>query len=391
MPQPIMAVEQKITPWEAEVTSTDDRMISIDYDKIITQFGCEKFERSLISELEEITGSPAHYLLRRNIVFAHRDFRLLLEELRKGGSFFLYTGRGPSSESMHLGHAIPLLLCKYIQDTFNIPFVVQVTDDEKFLWKSLELDESMRFGKENIKDIIAFGLNPRLTYIFSNVESCHFFEENILKVSKVITLNEAMKVFGFDMSSNIGQVAFPAREIAPCFSSSFKFLEKGMMCLVPAAVDQDPYFRLARDKAGVLGERKPSSIYVSLLPSLKGVNRKMSASDANSSIYLTDTPEEISKKIKKYAFSGGRKTFREHREMGGDAEVDVPYQYLRYFLEDDSKLEEYREGYVKGTVSSGEMKAKCTEVIQKFVADYQEARRRLTDEDIRAFMDVNKL
>ena len=109
----------------------------------------------------------------------------------------------------------------------------------------------MANGRENIKDIIAFGFDPKLTYIFSNVYS-HHFEDVTLKISKTINLNEAFKVFGFDMSSNIGQVAFPSKEIAPCFLSAFKFIKQGTMCLIPVTVDQDPYFRLARDKAKVL-------------------------------------------------------------------------------------------------------------------------------------------
>ena len=49
----------------------------------------------------------------------------------------------------------------------------------------------------------------------------------------------------------------------------------------------------------------------------------MSASDTTSSIYLTDTPKQIKTKINKYAFSGGKDTIEEHREKGGDTEVNT--------------------------------------------------------------------
>lgn len=385
-----MGVEQKITPWDVEVTSSGDVPVKIDYDKVINQFGCQKLKKSSVDRLEEVTGRPAHYFFRRGIVFGHRDFDVLLEEVASKKPCYLYTGRGPSSEAMHIGHAVPFLLCKYIQDTFRIPFVIQITDDEKFLWKNTTLEKSIANGRENMKDIIAFGFDPQLTYIFSNVEASHRFEDVTLKVSKTINLNEAFKVFGFDMSSNIGQVAFPSREIAPCFSSAFSFIKQGAKCLVPAAADQDPYFRLARDKAKVLGEKKPSTIYVSLLPDLRGVNRKMSASDPNSSIYLNDTPSQIKKKVSSLGFSGGRETLEEHREKGGDVDVDVPFEYLKYFLDDDEELERYRMGYVKGEISSGDMKAKCVSVLQEFVSGYQKARKRVTNEDLKIFMDINK-
>jgi tryptophanyl-tRNA synthetase len=65
----------------------------------------------------------------------------------------------------------------------------------------------------------------------------------------------------------------------------------------------------------------------------------MSASSQESSIYMTDTANQIKKKINKYAFSGGQETVEEHRKLGGDPDVDVSYQYLSFFYEDDEELE----------------------------------------------------
>jgi len=65
----------------------------------------------------------------------------------------------------------------------------------------------------------------------------------------------------------------------------------------------------------------------------------MSASDANSSIYMTDKPNQIKNKVNRHGFSGGQETEEEHRRLGGNTEVDVAYQYLTFFLEDDEELE----------------------------------------------------
>lgn len=65
----------------------------------------------------------------------------------------------------------------------------------------------------------------------------------------------------------------------------------------------------------------------------------MSASDPNSSIFMTDTPAQIRNKINKHGFSGGRETVEEHRLLGGNPDVDVSYQYLTFFVDDDEELE----------------------------------------------------
>jgi tryptophanyl-tRNA synthetase len=71
------------------------------------------------------------------------------------------------------------------------------------------------------------------------------------------------------------------------------------------------------------------------LDALQGPGSKMSASDDTSAIFMKDTAKEIKNKVNRYAFSGGRETVEEHREKGGNPDVDVSFQYLQFFLEDD--------------------------------------------------------
>jgi hypothetical protein len=52
---------------------------------------------------------------------------LILDRYEAGKPFYLYTGRGPSSDSMHLGHMIPFVFTQWLQDVFDVPLVVQLT------------------------------------------------------------------------------------------------------------------------------------------------------------------------------------------------------------------------------------------------------------------------
>ena len=61
----------------------------------------------------------------------------------------------------------------------------------------------------------------------------------------------------------------------------------------------------------------------------------MSASVPNSSIYLSDTKEEIERKIKKYAYSGGKGTKEDQGKYGADLEIDVSFTYLKFLMEDE--------------------------------------------------------
>ena len=68
---------------------------------------------------------------------------------------------------------------------------------------------TIKMGKQNIKDILAFGFDPEKTFIFSDVEYIHTLYPNILKVQKATTFNQIKGIFGFDESDNIGKFAFP--------------------------------------------------------------------------------------------------------------------------------------------------------------------------------------
>ena len=89
-------------------------------------------------------------------------------------------------------------------------------------------------------------------------------------------------------------------------------------------------------------------------------------------MFLNDSMKDIEKKIKS-SFSGGQTTIEEHRAKGGNPDVDVAYQYLRYFFEeDDNKLEKIREDYVSGKLLTGEIKSICIEKASEWMKNHNE-------------------
>ncbi|KAG8807554.1 tryptophan--tRNA ligase [Serendipita sp. 399] len=390
------ATEQKVTPWEVEgqVTETGEKL-GIDYDKLISQFGTRSIDNALLERFKEVTGHEPHILLRRGMFFSHRELNRILDRHAEKKPIFLYTGRGPSSDSMHLGHMVPFMFTKWLQDVFDCPLVIQLTDDEKFLFKNeLTVEKVQEFTKKNAKDIIAVGFNPAKTFIFSNFAYVGGpFYVNVQKIARQITFNQARSTFGFTESDNIGKIHFCAIQAAPSFSNSFPHIfgtKKDIPCLIPCAIDQDPYFRLTRDAAVKLKYPKPALIHSKFFPALQGPQTKMSASDPNSAIYLSDSAQQIRNKIKRHAFSGGQETIEEHRLLGGNPDVDVAYQYLGFLLQDDEQYAKLGADYRAGTLSTGEMKDLCIEELQKLVKTFQEVKSKITDDVVHQFMDPTR-
>ena len=363
--------EFTVTPWD--VTG------KVDYAKLIQQFGTEPIDEALLERIKKHTGNDLHFMLRRGTFFTHRDMNWLLDEYEKGNPFYLYTGRGPS-DNTHLGHLTPWVFTKWLQDKFNVKLIFQLTDDEKFLFKeTLSQKDTHHFALENALDIIALGFHPDKTEILIDTDNAKTLYNAALPISKKITFSTVKASFGFDNSTNLGQIFYTCIQAVPAVLESIR-QGKNIPCLIPHAIDQDPHFRLSRDVLPKLGYYKPSSIQCRFLPGLLGEDGKMSASDPRATLYTTDSAKVIKKKINA-AFSGGQASVEEHRKLGGNPDIDISFQWLKILFEpDDKKLANLETQYRTGYLLSGELKAYLIEKATKFLLDHQAKREKARDQ-----------
>jgi tryptophanyl-tRNA synthetase len=348
----------------------------VDYEKLMEQFGTEPIDEPLNERIKKHTGD-IHFMLRRGIFFTHRDMNFILDEWEKGNKFYLYTGRGPS-ENCHFGHLVPWIFTKWLQDKFDVKFIFQLTDDEKFLYyEKLKKEETYSFALDNALDVIALGFDPKKTEILIDTDNAKTFYNIALPIAKKITYSTVKASFGFKNSMNIGSIFYTSFQAVPAVLESVR-QGRNIPCLIPHAIDQDTHFRLARDVLPRLGYYKPASIQCMFIPGLSGPQGKMSASDSDvNTIYVTDGPRTVEKKIKKYAFSGGQVSVAEHRKKGGNPDIDVSFQWLKILFEpDDTKLKAIEDDYRNGDLLTGELKAMLIEKINSFLKHHRDERKK---------------
>ncbi|MEM5814808.1 MAG: tryptophan--tRNA ligase, partial [Candidatus Aenigmatarchaeota archaeon] len=303
----------------------------------------------------------------------------------KGKGFFLYTGRGPS-KGMHIGHLVPLIFTKWLQEKFKTNLYIEITDDEKFLYRrEYGWKEVQASANDNIMDIVAVGFDPERTFIFKDSEYIRNVYPLLLRTARKITNSTVKAVFGFNDATNIGLSFYPAYQAIPSFFETRR-------CLIPCAIDQDPYWRVQRDIAESLGFQKTAAIHSKFLPPLQGIAGKMSSSAGQeTAILLTDDEKTVKNKINKYAFSGGQPTVEEHRKFGGNPDVDVPYQWLSILFEpDDRKLKQIHDDYKAGRLLTGELKALLIERINVFLKEHRQKKEK-AEKEVERFMQSGKL
>jgi len=357
-----------VTPWEVRG--------KVDYDKLIRQFGTQPLTDKLLKRLQKHVGE-LHLQLRRKLFFSHRDLDVVLDLYENGKKFVLYTGRGPSGP-VHVGHLVPWIFTKYLQDKFKTSLYFQMTDDEKFvIEQDLKLKETTKFAYDNALDLIALGFKPENTYIIFDIKDIALLYDIALEVAKRVTYSTAKAVFGFQDSTNIGWIFWPAIQAVPCFIHA-KLTGENTPSLIPAAIDQDPYWRVTRDIAPKLGYYKPAQIHCRFVPGL-GKGGKMSASEPETCIFTTDNPKIVKNKIWN-AFTGGKPTVEEQKRLGGEPDVCTIYQYFLYlFEENDEKLAELVRECKAGEILCGDCKTILTERVTKFLLEHQKKREKAKD------------
>jgi len=363
-----MKKEVKVTPYEVEGSLGED-----DYARLIKEFGLNPLNPQILERIKKHT-KELHFMLRRGVFFAHRDLDWLLNEYEKGNKFFLYTGRGVSGET-HIGHLVPWVFTKWLQDKFGCDLWFQFPDDEKFMFKQdLSFEQVQKYTYENMLDVIALGFDPKKTHFLIDTKHAGLLYPEAIKVAKKINFSTVKAVFGFTNETNVGSIFYTSMQTVPAFLPSV-LAKKNIPCLIPLGVDQDPHFRITRDILPKLGFYKPSIIHSKFLSGLKNYGGKMSTSDKDSTIWTTDSPEQVKQKIMKHAFSGGQASIEEHRKKGGNPDIDVAYQWLYYFFEpDDKKLKQLHDDYKSGKLLTGELKAYLVEKINAFLKEHQKQR-----------------
>jgi tryptophanyl-tRNA synthetase len=365
--------EFKVTPWEVEG--------EIDYNKLIENFGTQNITPEILMKVKDLIGE-IHPMLKLQYFFSHRDFDWILSKYENGDKFYLYTGRGPSG-MIHMGHLLPWIFTKYLQEKFNVKLLFQITDDEKFLYgQDRTLEEIKHYTYENILDIIAVGFDHRKTKIIVDTKHIKHLYPIATELAKRITFSTAKAVFGFSNSTNIGMIGFPSIQAAPCFLPTI-IEGKPTPVLIPAAIDQDPYWRMTRDVAERLGYHKPAQIHSKFLPGL-GISGKMSSSRPETALFTTDDPEIIDKKVSG-AFTGGQATVALQRKLGGNATGCPVFWYLRYFFDTERQSNERLIKCKSGNLLCGECKSDLATDSKSFIVDFKK-RRESAKDIIKEFM-----
>lgn len=347
--------EVRLDPWGDSVVR--------DYEKLFTYFGIRPFK-----EVLPLLGDT-HPLIRRGVVFGHRDFDKVLQAFRSEERVALLTGFMPSGR-FHFGHKMLLDQIIYYQ-RLGVDVIIAIADIEAYVVRRIPRREAIRIGiEEYVANAVALGLDlsRARVYFQSNMDAPYY--RLVQMFSQKVTMAEMEAIYG---ELTPGKIIASLTQMADILHPMLEEYGGYRYVFVPVGPDQDPHIRLSRDIAdrfeGELGLRRPASTYHRFMTGLNG--GKMSSSRPDSAIFLLEPVESAVAKLKK-ALTGGRATVEEQRRLGGVPEACSIYEMYVYHLSptDEDLLSIYKR-CVRGELLCGDDKREAAERLMKWMEEHR--------------------
>jgi len=306
----------------------------------------EEFGLESLDEAKKALPKLTPYM-ERGIVYSHKDFGVIVDAIKTGKPWAVVSGINPSGP-LHLGHLALFKENRALQE-LGAEVFIPISEEESFVFgkaDSLRTAREFAYGSV-IPSIIALGFDPERTHIFlgSDYPSIYSFA---IYIAQHFTLNQIKGVFGFTDDINAGVVYYMGGvQMAHILLPQLEEFGGPKPTVVPVGIDQHPYIQVSRRFARRVDYIPPAEINMRFLPSLGGPGSKMSASDRSTCIYVTDSPEDVEKKIKT-AYTGGSPVMKFQKEHGGIPEVCSICGILQYHVLGTEESEAVRERCRKG-------------------------------------------
>lgn len=316
----------------------------------------------------------------------------------------ILTGDRPTGR-LHLGHYVGSLRRRVeLQNSGEFEKIFIMIADAQALTDNFDNPDKIRDNIIEVAlDYLSAGLDPNKSNIFIQSEVAEltelsFYYMNLVTLSRLErnpTVKTEIALRNFETSIPVGFLTYPISQTSDI--TAFK------ATTVPVGEDQLPMIEQAREivrkfnstYGEVLVEPNallPNNAVCSRLPGTDG-KAKMSKSLGNC-IYLSDTPEEVSKKVMSMF------TDPNHLKVSdpGSLEGNTVFTYLDAFAKDEhfekyapdyKNLDEMKEHYQRGGLGDVKVKRLLISVLEEELAPIR-ARRAEYQKDIPAVYEILK-
>jgi tryptophanyl-tRNA synthetase len=232
-----------LDPWGSSTVS--------DYRKLFEEFGIEEFDEVL----PEVPNP--HYLMRRGVIFGHRDYRPVAEALRNGDPAAVLSGFMPTGDP-HIGHKLVFDEIIWHQqqgaDAYGL-----IADLEAHSARGLTWDEIDEHARNYLLSLLALGFDPEEGELYRQSTNREV-QDLAFELGSKARFSELQSIYGFDGETSVSHMQSVVTQMADIL---YPQLDEPRPTVIPVGPDQDPHMRLARDVAARTRYFKVTEAYAS--------------------------------------------------------------------------------------------------------------------------------
>ncbi|MFC7074828.1 tryptophan--tRNA ligase [Haloarcula halophila] len=223
------ADDVRLDPWGSSTIA--------DYHKLFEQFGIEEFD-----EVLPAVPNP-HYLMRRGVIFGHRDYRPVADAMREGEPFAALSGFMPTGDP-HIGHKMVFDEIVWHQQQGGDAYGL-IADLEAHAARGLTWAEIDEHARSYVLSLLALGFDPEEGELYRQSENRQL-QDLAFELGAEANASELQAIYDFDGETNISYMQSVVTQMADIL---YPQLEEPKPTVIPVGPDQDPHMRLARDLA----------------------------------------------------------------------------------------------------------------------------------------------
>ncbi|MCG1004558.1 MULTISPECIES: tryptophan--tRNA ligase [Halobacterium] len=233
-----------LDPWGSSTVS--------DYRKLFDEFGIESFD-DVIDEVPD-----PHYLMRRAIIFGHRDYRRVADAMRNDEPFAALSGFMPTGDP-HIGHKMVFDEIVWHQQQGADAYAL-IADLEAHAARGLSWDEIDEHAKDYLLSLLALGFDAEEGTLYRQSANREL-QDLAFELGAEANFSEFEAIYGFDGETDVSHMQSVVTQMADIL---YPQLEESKPTVIPVGPDQDPHMRLARDLAERTRYFKVTEAYASV-------------------------------------------------------------------------------------------------------------------------------
>jgi tryptophanyl-tRNA synthetase len=232
-----------LDPWGSSTVS--------DYRKLFEQFGIEEFDHLLPD-----VPNP-HYLMRRGVIFGHRDYGPVARAMREGDDFAALSGFMPTGDP-HIGHKLVFDEIIWHQEQGGDAYGL-IADLEAHAARGLTWDEIDEHARNYVVSLLALGFDPEEGTLYRQSDNREV-QDLAFELGAKANASELGAIYGFDGETDVSHMQSVVTQMADIL---YPQLDEPKPTVIPVGPDQDPHVRLARDLAARMRFFKVTEAYFS--------------------------------------------------------------------------------------------------------------------------------